>query len=934
MAYPNANLLDFWKTLWHVDVHKDHGNTYDANIVNSFLPEGGKYTTTQEIDGFKISSAGQKANRNGGDGKMLGFAELFKYLSGINFSEIQSRPIGYKSESILNETLMGKQVKYQIEVFNDDGTGVPSKLSEFIGPHDIALFVDTSSHLPELLENYGKDKKAIYGYTREIESDPADKTTYLTIGKPNQDRFFYELEAPNNPTIISYPPYTKDDPMSYFYCKYPVFLSNNGIREPKKYNLNSTLSYVRNNGNTITVTDGANTAGAFDKFKNGLKKVLGIGSDKDMKEIVFISKHHGDVAQSLIKFRDIQMKCPKTGKEINTADYKATFVSIDVNAIIKALSVETPFIFMYPPDKKHIIVWKNNSLNSPKVQFESEKRFTQELQTKLLANIETYNTKVLDINNNRELVLAKIQEVLTPGEIESGKPLEYYAEKYKEILKVGVHIATLLDYVPEEELVNIDPESANKEAEIASITSEGKTDEEILTQIRELKEIQKFMARKEAELVIPANYQTVSLQGGNLEAVSFEKELIVEFQDYKTTSDTLLQGIANTRITPAVSFKKGNKRVDYMWEVVNLAYNIGDVAIDTLACRFGTKLNNSWAFDLIHYIYHSLSKEYKTTFIQTLLNIVENAPQPTKMDTMLFGLNLIGIPIETPIKGGMIETILQKPSQILTLKTNTTKPASFELSGPKSPEPEETHLEITALKTEFNDIIAHLEFIIDIINLYEYDSKIPTSAYELFGLKMYNRFFKRVFGPQYEVSGQTLSGLAAIRRREQKGGAYNPFEAKLIEEVFESEGRTYHQELKDVPVFDSANYLTTQFSILNLYEEIVSKENEEALKARINRIASLRPSTQRTNIYNELNEKVLYIRSLLTQIKNEETKTWESYRLTGKKRARENNFSTTQRLSSPRKKQRTLKGGENKKKYKFKTFKKRSKTSKRKTQRR
>ncbi len=230
---PNANLLDFWKTLWHVDVHKDHGNTYDAKIVNSFLPDDGKYTTDQELDGYKISVAGQYANRNGGTGKVLGFAELFKYLTKIDFADIQKingyYVPGTETSSTLEKKLMGENVTYQIKVFDDKGfIGNESKIGEFIGAHKIALFVDTSSHLPELIENYKPNENMVYAYTREIESDPADKTTYLTIGKKNKNKrnFFYELQAPANPTVIAYPPYSPanaQDGMSYFYCKYPVF---------------------------------------------------------------------------------------------------------------------------------------------------------------------------------------------------------------------------------------------------------------------------------------------------------------------------------------------------------------------------------------------------------------------------------------------------------------------------------------------------------------------------------------------------------------------------------------------------------------------------------------------------------------------------------------------------------------------------------------
>jgi hypothetical protein len=73
--------------------------------------------------------------------------------------------------------------------------------------------------------------------------------------------------------VIAYPSYSDEitnDGMSYFYCKYPVFLSNDGIREIKKYNLKSTLSYIRDravggDGKTITIPDGANIAGAVTK---------------------------------------------------------------------------------------------------------------------------------------------------------------------------------------------------------------------------------------------------------------------------------------------------------------------------------------------------------------------------------------------------------------------------------------------------------------------------------------------------------------------------------------------------------------------------------------------------------------------------------------------------------------------------------------------
>ncbi len=761
---PTPELLDFWKTLWHVDVYKDHGKTYNDKIINRFLPDA-NYTTTQLINGYKISTAGLPANRNGGDGNVLGFAELFEYLTTKKFADIQKKDKdgkyiyypGFKTNSQLNEKLMGgKIVNYEIQVFDDKGFGNNNKseIADFIGGHKIALFVDTSSHLPELIQNYDKKENIAYAYTREIENDPASKTTYLTIKPPdqNQNNFFYEKEAPTNPTVIAYPPYspaTAQDGMSYFYCKYPVFLSNNGIREQKKYNLKATLSYIRDDNKTITITDGANTANAFDKFKEGLKKILGIKSDDIIKEIVFISKHHGDVAQSLVKFRDVRMECPKNpGTLINTADYKATFVSIDVNAIIKALTIETPIIFMYPPDKDRIIVWKNNSLNSPEIQFESETKFTNELQAKLLESVKKYNDQALHAQINKAMVDAKAQINLNieANDIKDSQNLEYYASLYKDILQLAVHISTLLRYIPDKELKMVDSNDFNKQAEIDTIIASADTFEQKNTK---LKNIQKELSQKEAELVIPIQYRTLLVTGFNLEAVSFEKEVILEFKKYQKEAKEAVLPQAKVRAGPTYSFKQGDKRVDHMWEVTNLNYNIGDFSIDSLSCRFGTKLNISWAFDVIHYCYNNLG-EYKDNFIKTLYNIVAKAPsidgKPTKLDTFKFGLGLVGIPLPADLAGGSKTLTITQVQTPITLPKNIIFNKTVKNNKVKNKSAEKEPLEIVALRTEYNDMIGHLEFMLVIMYLYKYYNRIPYSAFQLVGLEIYQNFLRKYLG--------------------------------------------------------------------------------------------------------------------------------------------------------------------------------------------
>ena len=54
---------------------------------------------------------------------------------------------------------MGENKNYQIKVFDDKGNIQGNNdLPDFVG-NSIALFVDTTSHLSELLENYKKKEK-------------------------------------------------------------------------------------------------------------------------------------------------------------------------------------------------------------------------------------------------------------------------------------------------------------------------------------------------------------------------------------------------------------------------------------------------------------------------------------------------------------------------------------------------------------------------------------------------------------------------------------------------------------------------------------------------------------------------------------------------------------------------------------------------------
>jgi hypothetical protein len=885
-AYPNKNLQDFWKTLWHVDVRKDHEGTYDRGVVNSFLPEEGKYETSQTftMDGkdYTISTPGVNASRTGKEeltSGNLGLHELFYYLTNQDIDGTFALNIDATATYELRADLMGPGIKYDIKVFNINGTN----LAEYVG-NDIALFVDTTSHLPELLNSYINQRKGkiIYAYTREIESDPADKSTYLTIGKgfidgekeKNEQAFYYELEAPQNPTGIIYPPFEKDTGLSYFYCNYPVFLTNKGIKDRTKYTLDVELSYIKGD-KTITVTEGANTAGALTKFKNGILKSNRLSPADDMREIVFISKHHGDVAQSLVKFRDVRMKCPQNAAEINTADYKAVFVSIDVNAIIKALTIGIPYVFMYPPDKDRIIVWKNTTLNNPRDQFESEKKYTEEQNKRLQARIAEYNDNIVKINENRtnyNTIMATALPVL-PNKV----------EEYKELLKFGVIMTTLSSYIPKDAIEEILPK--DYATQIAAITiAPDANDVAINTKLLALKSLQIEMSRKEGELKVPSEYSKITIPPDAItrDIVSFEKEVLLQFTRTAAANKYTLE------ITKA-------KKIENLWQPVNLQYNMGDRDFGgILSCRIGTKLNNSWGFDIINYIYSNL-RVYKegdaTAFITKLQTIARNIPltardagKPTKLETFNYGLDLTGIPVPAEdlvmggrrIRRGGQTKIAQRPTFIEQSEESREQQRAFE----KQDKADQIDLKkINALNIELDDMIAHLKFILDILYLYKFNNRLTQETYEWISLRAYDRFFKAVFGGNYSVDFSTISKPADIKAFEederkkrlarfQKGGYIELVDARLIETIIEKAELVPEGGLTSENVFTpGAKFLTTAFSPISYYKELAWRLDEaNTIETRLEWYDRLRSSKKRRKEYDILKSRLAVLNGLIDEI--------------------------------------------------------------------
>lgn len=755
----NDALQDFWKTLWHVDVYKDHKNDYNAKIINNFLPNNGVYRTDQEYNDTKITIKDKPADRN--LGKNIEFEDLFGYLTGKNYTDLSKLPVGSTDNAQLNSTLLGPGIRYDIKIFDRNG----NNMDKFIQGDKVAMYIDTASHIPEMMSTFRSQNNGstlTYAYTREIESDPADKITYQTINKnltnkDNQSSFYYEMTAPNNPTIIPYTSFTPNDNMSYFYCKWPLFLEYNGPTDKpgmplnkRNYKLNVKLSYNRD-GRPIKIEEGMNIAGAA---KNALFKLGGIETPALFKEMIFISKHHGDVAQSLVKFRNVKMINPneeeraKRAKEkgeargdpvtINTNDYKGAFVSIDVNAIIKALTIQMPYIFMYPPDKKSIIVWKNVTNITPKNRYIYQRDYTRGKIEQYLKNVNAYNETIGKINDNKKnydiILIDKLKCEFDGGA--AFDPLAYY----KKLIQEGFSLAVLSNYVPKNPLTQY--EGINDDNKAFDNFNKDYIDDLVLDNlddtIQKLKDIEAEFEEKSSLIKIPKDYGNLNMFDENKNArVAVEKEVALSF---KRDGDKYI-------------FQK-SRNVKNVWDYIDFNFIVGKgrgTIPDSIECRSGTKLNSSWGIDIIQYIYTELkkyNKEEANKFILCLRKIVSQLDDDKK-NTFNFGLSLVGInPIEIIQIGGT--RFKWMPKLAATAKSRKSHLTRKQVNITQS----QRRIEILATMykkyylQELSEIKNHLELMKDLTYLYNNYITDPKNnlAFNDKGLEILNTYANKQFG--------------------------------------------------------------------------------------------------------------------------------------------------------------------------------------------
>ena len=660
-------LTDVWCRLIHIDVEKDHGTNYNTHTVNSFLPYD-KYKTnffgTPEND-----ASGQLISRDfhgvmDKDGIFNAVVDTtIETINKINCND-EERTITIR---ITNE-------QYNYKCFDISGAEnqarsdiLASTIQQFIGPHTFSAFIDTSNKTEKLIGALPPNVlNIVYAYTSAVENDAAGKMNKTSVKGggfevANYDEFlrkFYLEKEPTqfNKTSITYPPFgeiTRNNGLSHVMCKYPIILELHNGTNYKDGKLRVILKYIRNNGNdTVIVEEGENTA---TKRRNSIQSLSAQKISPLKLEKIFISKYHGDIGQVLEMYRDIELvNTDNSGvikKEENTKDMKACFVSIDLNAILKAFTEGIGLVFYYINASNKLIVFKNNNLNSHDIILANMKYQAKSLYDSVSQEIRVYNEKVSNINESRKKFYDKINNLL-----EKKPEGENSKDKYKKAIELGIQIATLITFIPSKDISKIAEPRKNTNDNIEALKGE----------IAELN-------NKRKEMAIPSEYMKLKvMDNDNLAKTHIENELI--FTRVGGKSGNFLSSVQFHNLPGLPNSNTGKNT-------------------ESLSHRIASKLQSSLAIDIIKYVYNKLSNyDLHKKFIDHLQLALDEKYIQDYFKTVLKISGMEG----SPSTGGtryLDETRMKKRNK----NNKTTKIKHLQRGG-------DTNLEILILKEELEDI--------------------------------------------------------------------------------------------------------------------------------------------------------------------------------------------------------------------------------------
>lgn len=633
VTYLTPALEDFYKLLWMVDAMKDHkASGYDENLIKTSILPSSNYATG--IFGVPIGTPASLTLGGRQQTKENLEAFLIQQIPGTNTITINPaiKPgVSYQYQDFIPSAA---------ETIKDYCT----RIQTFLHPdNNIALIVDTSIHLDEIIVNYplrGADPtNFIYAYVREMEMDPAEKMKADKLSSDIWKNRFYVEEPTINDQVVIYPAYIdtvnpaqkhlydKTNRLSDFYCKYPVMLrfTSKNVKDPVKQNLNVAMSYIKKdvagNDQIVHVEEGANKAGGMMKLtntKNGINL-------NNTKEITTIAKHHGDVGQALAKFRNIIVKNftnPAPYNIKNLKDYKIAFCTYDENAALKALAEGVDIVFSYTIGSKTLRIFKNNNISKPEEVLNSKWANLLQQATNLQNSIKSYFGKYDALINNREefIRLAKKSlgryffplNDLKTGTVDIDK---LFVNAYIACLIQATQISRLTRNLLDKNLkrANIEPTAAQNGILISIIDDlkkKPKTDAEY-TRILGLwnANLASFKIQLPVELLQKPLVIKNTTEGFLLYSfytIDIEQDIIYELQLRDGTCEP-------TGVT--------RRRIGNLWSTINLKYRPSQVYVSNKG-RIGTTFNTSYGISLLSHAFDKLynyDPQMGTLFIKNLI---------------------------------------------------------------------------------------------------------------------------------------------------------------------------------------------------------------------------------------------------------------------------------------------------------------------------
>ena len=611
-----------YRNLWHSDVKKDHGaDSYDSGIVQSLLP-----------DRYEPPSS--------------------TIPKDVLFSTIVSDFVQWPEVNASGTcTVSCISADYEYEVFplHKEGdrnslTTISGRINKFLEHLQIVKITDTTVHGAELLPYLENVKQA---HTRETEYDPVGKMNpnSATADKREEfkNKFYIEIGGGGiNPHGLQYLPYNDDTKgtISELYTNKDIMLNNNGIKNKKTGTLDVSFSYENSDRITRTIVpEKANIAKVLENVEEFLQGLFGKGTPSTKrKEIVFLSKHFGDIGQVLTRYRDIALTpfknidSAKINREsdIRTCNYALAFESFDLNAISKAFAVGTEIIWYYPPAKAGLVDDTDKKVNYDRmIIFKRQRNLSiqekiEKLTTKLggqlqslQGQIDHFHTQAQALNNRKQKFHEKWEEYIqsngigrasssssssSPALPQPSEDINDRQKAYTTILQTCLQFAYFSNFVSKEHIQDITIKDVENSMEL------------LYENLRQL-----ALRFREVQYL-----HTEIFDGANLKPVKLEQDIIIACSSHVGDKIRLEKKPSITDCWSRLNFKddgKANKGSTYEGRVL-----------------VGSPYLASWAFELVIHIYNNLSNynvKYADTFLTMLHNVLNETEQKIFEDLIL-----------------------------------------------------------------------------------------------------------------------------------------------------------------------------------------------------------------------------------------------------------------------------------------------------------